>query len=64
MKVAFPILATLALVAASPLRLDERDGDKDLRVSAAVDGKCGDGETVFQDDGKALCCPAGSVCDS
>lgn len=73
MKVALPLLATLALVAAGPTRLSEKraddistgfdqDGDN-VSIPIAVDGKCNDGWTVFQADGKDLCCPPGKECD-
>ncbi|CAK9780927.1 hypothetical protein CC85DRAFT_311790 [Cutaneotrichosporon oleaginosum] len=63
MKIALPLIATLALVAANPVRLNERDDNDTLSVAVAVDGKCPDGGSVFQANGKDLCCPAGNVCD-
>ncbi|BEJ16098.1 hypothetical protein CspHIS471_0507030 [Cutaneotrichosporon sp. HIS471] len=72
MKVAFPLLATLALVAASPTRLDQKRADistgfdqngDNVSVPIAVDGKCDDGWTLFNLNGKDLCCPPGNQCD-
>ncbi|BEI85338.1 hypothetical protein CcaverHIS002_0507390 [Cutaneotrichosporon cavernicola] len=71
MKIAFPLLATLALVTASPTRLEQRadistgfdqDGDN-VNVPIAVDGKCDDGWTLFHANDKDLCCPPGKQCD-
>lgn len=66
MKFAIPLLATLAVVAASPVAntLDIRDqSEGDTQVPITVDGKCDDGWSVFQDNGNSLCCPPGQICD-
>ncbi|GMK55387.1 hypothetical protein CspeluHIS016_0204430 [Cutaneotrichosporon spelunceum] len=72
MKVAITLLATLALLAASPMRLNQkrnlinmeaRENDNVFRIPLAVSGQCDDGWTAFKAEGKGLCCSPSTICD-